>query len=375
VRKNKEEHLENDVVDYRHLIKTPPLVTDNPFCYTNSIVRTGLQPQKTMNCQYCGSEIADNVNFCPHCGATFLSQEGISDFATTSLAGAPRRRLDFGKLLNDTFALYKEHFGTMCLVGLILVGVSTVASFGSEVPRLALQITIVAHGSVSLIVLFAVLTFFAAIFQVLAQWYVALGAIRQGLYLAKGGMDFQTNMMFPPFRLFLKMVGAMFLVALITGGIMMIFLLPAAIMLMVAFAAGMMDGNGLSDGMIVMLVVSGLFYLVGACISVWCSIRLNLAQVFIADQDTGVIDSLRYSWRVTSGNFWMLLIALIVLGICGCAGMLLCCVGLILTVAIPCLGMALAYLQLTGQPNGLDYRMMQPPFVGNEQKPEWSAAQ
>jgi len=122
----------------------------------------------------------------------------------------------------------------------------------------------------------------------------------------------------------------------------------------------MLDAHGMGNSSGLTLIVIGIPLLViGIIPTIWVSVRWYLAYVFLADQNAGVIDSMRYSWRVSLGNFWMLFLASIVLAICAGIGYFFCGVGLILTVAISWLGAALAYLQLTGQPNCLDYAAMQ----------------
>jgi len=207
------------------------------------------------------------------------------------------------------------------------------------------------------------------ILQNLIQWYIMLGVIRQCLYLARGGVGFQTTMMFPPFMMYLKMVGLMLLFFCIIYGVMLLILLPAGIVCLIAYLAGMFANNDPSVGAIVLIAGAILCCVIGVCAGVWVSIRLYLAQVFIADQDAGIMDSMRYAWRITSGNFWMLLVAVFVLGMCSIVGIVLCVVGIILTIAIGWLGTTLVYLQLTGQPNGLDYAVMRQPMDALNQEP------
>jgi uncharacterized membrane protein len=191
------------------------------------------------------------------------------------------------------------------------------------------------------------------ILQTILIWYIMLGIIRQCLYTARGGIGFQMNLMFPPFMMFLKMVGLMLILFII----MLLFLLPALGTLLIGALTGTLGEIIRSNHSIAsVLFVGGLFLslLVGYCAVIWINIRLYLAWIFIADQDAGIIDSMRYSWQASSGNFWMLLLASLVLGIGSMLGIFLCGVGLILTAAVMCLGIALVYLQLTGQPNCLD---------------------
>ena len=318
-----------------------------------------------MICQHCGSNVSDNSNFCIYCGTPVL--QATTDFGgTPELAGTPfafdgtptpPRRLDLGKLLADTFELYKQNFGTMCLIGVLIFGIPMVFNIGSSIAQFATTTAAEAHGPLPLIIVLGCLWFLLALCQMFSQLYLTLGAIRQCLDVARGGVVFRTDLMFPPFMMFLKMLGLVLLMCLVVYG----FILPGVI----PFVCGcvMLDHAGgidISVG-VTLIAVGGLVTVIGVCGAIWIGVRWYLAQVFLADE-SGVIDSMRYSWRCTAGNFWMLLLASLVLGICAAIGYILCCVGVILTLAIVWLGAALAYLQLTGQPNCLDYAAMQHPM-------------
>ena len=136
--------------------------------------------------------------------------------------------------------------------------------------------------------------------------------------------------MFPPFVTYLKIVGLMIILTCIG----------------VAFISPVL----LQKNDIVAVVVAIIFGIPFT----WLTIRLILAQLFIADQDTGIIDSIRRAWRITSDNFWVFLAGVLIFGVCSMVGTLFLYVGLILTLAIPFLGISLAYLQLTGEPYYLD---------------------
>ena len=314
-----------------------------------------------MICNNCRAEISDNSNFCTYCGT---AQDNFAD-ASNYLAGTPGhsagapRYLDLGKLLGDTFEFYKQHFGTMCLVGVLLYGIPVIINICGSVSQFAATTIGKADGPVPLVVSLLGLNVLLAFCQPLAQWYLTLGAVRQCLYVARGGVGFRADLMFPPFMMFLKMIGLMLVVALVTLGFMLPGTLTAVIGLIMLNPP---PGEDFFDpSLAVPLIVIGVpLFILGLCATVWISIRWYLAYVFIADQNTGIIDSMTYSWRISLGNFWILLLAAIVLGICSMVGMVLCCVGIVLTIAVSMLGAALAYLQLTGQPNYLDYATTTP---------------
>jgi uncharacterized membrane protein YccC len=81
---------------------------------------------------------------------------------------------------------------------------------------------------------------------------------------------------------------------------------------------------------------------------------MGLAQAFLAAQNTGIINSIRLACRISLSSFWRLLIATIMLIILSHLGLILFLMGVFLTLPLFWLGMVLAYMQLTGQPNCLD---------------------
>ena len=311
-----------------------------------------------MICQHCGSNVSDNSNFCIYCGTPIL-QENLAGTpvaftgtpALFSDTPTPPRRLDLGKLLADTFELYKQNFGTMCLIGVLVMGVPMVFNVGSTIAQLATTATAKADGPLPLIIMLSCLWVLLALCQIFSQFYFTLGAIRQCLDVARGGGGFRMDLMCPPIMMLLKWIGMMILMGLVMYGL----ILPGGIPLICGFVMLAEVGGNDPSVAITLIVVGGLLSAIGWCGAMWIGVRWYLAQVFLADQNSGVIDSMRYSWRCTLGNFWMLLLAIIVLGICAAIGYILCCVGVVLTLAIVWLGAALAYLQLTGQPNCLDY--------------------
>ena len=69
-----------------------------------------------MICQHCEAGVPDNSSFCAYCGALFPRPTNC--------------RLDIGKLFGDTFKLYKRNFGTVCLIGAVVISVCCFLTFG-----------------------------------------------------------------------------------------------------------------------------------------------------------------------------------------------------------------------------------------------------
>jgi hypothetical protein len=263
----------------------------------------------------------------------------------------------------------------MCLVGLLLFGVPFVFYMAGQIASwmMAMMKPARVNDNIVFDFLFMGIFILMQLLQALSQWYFALGSIRQCLYLARGGTGFQANQMFPPFMMFLKVSGFILLVFCITLPV----LLPiAAIVGVTVFGVGHnVFANPAADHWTVPLTVAAfLVFIASLCVLMWIHVRLFLGQMFIADRNAGVVDSIKYAWRVSSGNFWMLLLSVLILAILTMMGYILCCVGVVFTVAIFSLGTTLAYLQLTGQPNCLDFPPLPPLHDVNENR-EWEEAQ
>jgi hypothetical protein len=289
-----------------------------------------------MICQHCGAEVPDNSDVCAHCGAP--------------LARPTNYRLNLGKLFDDTFDLYKQNFGTMCLIGLALLAIPSVFTpFDMTIgfmQKMANQET-----NAPLIITFVGVKACLDILQTIIEWYIALGIFRLCLYLARGGTGFPMSTM-PPLMMYLKFAGLMLIMMCSTICIMPLIVPGAAVIVIATIAVA---HKHLTMEMFALLFGGGVLLLIsGGCVVMWVHMRLFLAQFFIADQNTSLVDSMKYAWRISSGNFWKLLLATLALGVLSSLGLLLCCVGVVFTLAITSLGSALAYLQLTGQPNCLD---------------------
>ena len=298
-----------------------------------------------MICPHCGIEVSDNSNFCTGCGASLYS--------AGTPASPPAYKLDLGKLLEDTFELYKRNFGTMCLIGLITLIVPLVFApfdaIANVIQGIARQ-----TDNTALWVAAIVGKTCVSVLQTITQWYIFLGIVRQCLYTARGGTGIRINLICPPFMTYIKFIGILLVLACIQFGIM---LPPVLTFIIGLFMIGFSQAQTAADPFPLLGVIGVTFcvFIPCFCFWVWLTIRLHLAQFFLVDQDMGIADSIICGWRISSGNFWMLLIVMFVLVICAMLGVFLCCVGIIMTAAISWLGTTLAYLQLTGQPNCLDY--------------------
>ena len=292
-----------------------------------------------MICQHCGATIPENSNFCTYCGAVATQQCE----AKPQYIGA--RRLNLAKLLGDTFTLYGRHFGIMCVVGLIYVGIPAIF----EIYSIATENHIFEmHG-----VFNEKITLFS-IFSLLVQCYVSIWVIRQCLYIARGGIDLQWNQIFPSFGKFLKFLA----LNLVFGFAILFSALPAFFLTGISF----MNDPPIALPIVIACAVGA------ALLPCYIFARLWLALCFFVDRNMGVIDSVNNAWQASSGNFWKLFTSIIIFSVCTfCGAMvftapafafdladdgsvleaLLINIGFILTFPILLLGSCLAYLQLT----------------------------
>lgn len=182
---------------------------------------------------------------------------------------------------------------------------------------------------------------FIVILQLLVTSYLVLVVMRQCLYLVRGGSGFQRNLFFLPRVMYLKMLG----LSLILVCVICLPFLPV----MFISHSSLYYYTSVSFAIAIIVAILVCFLL-----TTWLAIRLCLSIFFIVDQNTGIIESMRYSWQVSYGNFWLLLFSSYILSICAWSGTILWSIGSVLTTMIALFGSVLIYLQLTGQPNCLD---------------------
>jgi len=255
------------------------------------------------------------------------------------------RKLNLAKLLGDTFSLYGRHFGIMCVVGLIFVGIPVIFEiFG----------TVAANPVFDTQGIFNEKNTLFSILGSLVGLYVLIWAIRQCLHTARGGTNLLWNQMFPSFGMFLKMFVLSFILnfAIVCG------VLPAFALVGISF----MDNPPIAIPIILACAVGVAF------LPCYILTRLWLAPCFFVDRNMGIIDSMNNAWRASSGNFWKLFTSITVLFICtfwgamvffipayafagvedgSISAAILITVGSVFSAPILFLGSCLAYWQLT----------------------------
>jgi len=302
-----------------------------------------------MTCPHCNAEIREESNFCIYCGTAVGPQ---------SPQYAEPRRLNSTKVLGDTFKLCIRHFGILCLVGLIVMGIPAIINI-CQVSVQGMNESPFAVADLTALNVGLGLWFLA----LLANCYVWIVAIRQSLHIARGGTGLQKGLLFPPLFTLLNMIGLMFIVTVI----------GSALAFSLAVLSLFVNFGGFPSGFTAVL---GGFALVITAFVLWFSTRFWLAQYFLVDQNTDCFDALSQAWEASAGNF-RALFGMIILFMCPIFcwtflcfsfaeawseeiemmetvhGILLFSAGLAPLALLTWLSSALAYLQLTEHANDL----------------------
>ncbi len=226
-------------------------------------------------------------------------------------------RIEVGDVFGRAWAIYREQW-TMCL-GLVLVAwlISTGVNF------VAGMIPIV--GPIA-----------SALFSVWIYVGVAIGLLR----IARG-QETTIGDVFNGGPYFARIFFASLLYGLMLLAVFGILFVPGLTVVMLALRGG-------DEAMIVLTSVG-----VGLLCSIPTAVLALMYSQFyylIIEQDAGILDSLRLSKEITSGNKLTLLAIWVLLGLVNLAGALACCVGLLFTTPFVALANVVVYLAMTGQP-------------------------
>ena len=293
-----------------------------------------------MNCPHCGATIPDNSDFCTFCGVA-ISQEFTLPVSSTG------HKLQFGKLVLDTFGFYLRYPMVFLVVGLVICGITGIFELFAAMTK------------------DSPLTHVFSILGGLALCYTSVVAIRQSLYTVRGNPGIQGDLLFPPFIMSLRMLG--------------LFLLYLCVVVVIGISLGVLiAAAAIAGGEEAVMVVVGVILIPLGMISLWIIVRFYLNMWYIVDANRGIIDSIVEAWRVSSGNALKLLSSFIVFFtpvlvcafvcafVCGyffevdiesVNWVIICHVVLIPFIALPWLGGSLAYLQLTGQSHCLEWNI------------------
>lgn len=239
--------------------------------------------------------------------------------------------LDLGRMLSQTWEIYKVHWG-MCIVALLIMWALGFAfNMGTGVVT---QVLVQARPPFAAIMTTQAVIFIAQ--QVFQQW-LNLGLILFMLRIVRGNPPDLIDI-FRGGQFLLRGVGAMLLLWLMLAGITVVFVgIPAGI-------AGLLSQN--SDAAAIVAIIGGVIAVVP-----FFYVVLTYSQLFylIVDRDAGVMDSFRLSQQITRGNKMTLFLVYLVLGIIAMSGVIALCIGILFTLPIMMVGLAVTYLHLVSR--------------------------
>ncbi len=240
-------------------------------------------------------------------------------------------KMDLGDVLNRTWEIYKSQLGMVILVVFAVAAINWGASMISSIILQAVNAAANDPG-----VFISLQALFQIVLMVFQIW-LGLGQLRFMLKIARGQpAEFTDIFTGGPFVL------TAVLGSLVIGLGILAMLLPFAVIPGIAWLAtndkDVTLFAGLGAGVLAMPVL------------IFIGLSISQFQPLIVDRQLGVMDSLRTSNEIMSGNRLMMFVLVIVLGLLNMVGLLACCIGALFTGAYSGLAIAVMYLIITGQP-------------------------
>ena len=244
-------------------------------------------------------------------------------------------RFEVGDVLTHAWEIFKVQWGMIVLVVIAATVLSMVIAY-TLLGVVALVKTVVNNR----VAFFGSQVMENLITQVVGLW-LGLGV---KLYLMRSarGEDARFSMLFGGGRYFWPALGGMLVLGLASCALAAVCLLPGLLLIAVG---GPSSGLGIA-GMVIMglgtlVLVPGVIYMI---------VVFSQFQYLCIDREAGPIESLTLSMQITQGNrlsivlVWLLSIAINMLG------MLVCCIGVVVTIPLVSLVFVVQYLAMTGQP-------------------------
>lgn len=240
--------------------------------------------------------------------------------------------LDIGETMRRAWALFKQN-GAMCVAATaIYLVVLYAVQFGLSIAFVPFSIWM-QDNPVLLVLAQIVINIGSSLFSI----WLNLGAFRFFLRIARGGEPVIADM-FTGSRGYLPALWATLLYMLVFFGAALVLVGPG-----IAVGAIMGDETvglvlALAGGLVMIVLFMYLFLVYGQFMLV------------IADRECGAMDGFRISREITAGNRVSIFLLFILISLVNVAGMLACCVGLLVSVPYSWSAMAIAYLMMSGQP-------------------------
>jgi uncharacterized membrane protein len=212
---------------------------------------------------------------------------------------------DVGTVLGRAWEIYRENVGILLLGFGLVWGANFVVQMPASMMDQVMPIVLRQADSTSaplLLLMGSGLQFVFSVLSVLVQVFFGLGLVQLLLHVARGEEASLEDFVVPIPR-FLNAMGAFIVLGLLT--------------------------------------LAGLIACVVPGVIIW--LGLFMWNYTLVDQDTGPIESLKESWRLTDGEKVPLFVFVIVAIMLNFTGFVACCVGLLVTIPMTALATTLIY--------------------------------
>jgi len=241
---------------------------------------------------------------------------------------------EFGSILSATWAIYKERLGACIAVCWTVLALT----FGSQFlqTRLLRELAVAPGNRLQYFLVQFAVFFGGYVFNV----WLSIGQNLAMLAVARREPSVLERV-FRGGRFVLTTIQAAVLFMLALGLIVLVNLIWIPIL------SGLVDPRGLA---IVMVIAVGIAIV--CIVAIYVSMRFSQFPYMILDHNAGAVDSLRFSWEATRRRVWTLNVVYGMLCLINLGGLLACFVGLLFTLPLSGLMLAVTYLSMTGQPLG-----------------------
>jgi ribosomal protein S27E len=249
----------------------------------------------------------------------------------------PTGELDLGAIISEAWSTVTSNWGIFVAAAIVT---HLLPSVVQQVVQLPMQLLSPAleRDQRAAGVLIAVASMLAAMAVSIAAvpLYWGLSYLTRHLWV-RGTLEFTA--IFSGYRRFWTFV----FIPLLQGLLMLPFAAPFIIAIAVTMAAS--DGGDPSPAGIAVMIVTGLFFAGGA---IYVGLCTMLAPLEVVDRGSGAVEAIKASWEATRGHRLMLFAINVVLSLLQLAGLLACCVGILITTPTMSVAQMIVYRSLRG---------------------------